>query len=255
MAINVNTVYQTVLLILNKEQRGYITPDEFNKIATQVQLSIFEKYFEDLNVQLRSPGFEDEYADRVDQLEEKISIFKEYGAAGYYSDYFYLPANTHRIGTIMYKDEQELQMTNRGELLRLDMSKLTRPTKNYPMYIQEGKLDVYENGIIVCEDCFRVYVYPKDIKEDITISYIRKPKNVVWGYGLGAVNQYIWDGSPSFNPPSIPATGSVNFELHESEQVEVILKILMYSGVVIRDPQIIQAAAAEAQQIDVSQQQ
>ena len=63
MAINVNTVYQTVLLILNKEQRGYITPNEFNKIATQVQLSIFEKYFEDLNVQLRSPGFEDEYAD------------------------------------------------------------------------------------------------------------------------------------------------------------------------------------------------
>ena len=33
MAINVNTVYKTVLLILNKEERGYVTPDEFNKIA------------------------------------------------------------------------------------------------------------------------------------------------------------------------------------------------------------------------------
>ena len=48
MAINVNTVYQTVLLILNKEQRGYMTPVEFNKIGTQVQLEIFERYFEDL---------------------------------------------------------------------------------------------------------------------------------------------------------------------------------------------------------------
>ena len=38
MAINVNTVYQTVLLILNKEQRGYMTPTEFNSIGTQVQL-------------------------------------------------------------------------------------------------------------------------------------------------------------------------------------------------------------------------
>ena len=47
MAISVNTVYQTVLSILNKEQRGYLTPDEFNKIATQVQLEIFESYFED----------------------------------------------------------------------------------------------------------------------------------------------------------------------------------------------------------------
>ena len=46
MAINVNTVYQTVLLILNKEQRGYMTPVEFNKIGGQVQLEIFEKYAE-----------------------------------------------------------------------------------------------------------------------------------------------------------------------------------------------------------------
>jgi len=54
MAINVNTVYQTVLLILNKEQRGYITPDEFNKTATQVQLDIFEQYFDNLNQQVTS---------------------------------------------------------------------------------------------------------------------------------------------------------------------------------------------------------
>ena len=44
--INVNTVYTTVLSIMNKEQRGYLTPDEFNKIATQVQLEMFEKMFD-----------------------------------------------------------------------------------------------------------------------------------------------------------------------------------------------------------------
>ncbi len=38
MAVNVNTVYQTVLYILNKEQRGYAPPDEFNSIGAQVQL-------------------------------------------------------------------------------------------------------------------------------------------------------------------------------------------------------------------------
>ena len=76
MAINVNEVYQTVLLILNKEQRGYITPNEFNKLATQVQQEIFEQYFEDLNQYLRQPGYQDEYADRVDNIEEKIALFK-----------------------------------------------------------------------------------------------------------------------------------------------------------------------------------
>ena len=43
MAISVDTVYKTVLLILNNEQRGYMTPDEFNKTATQVQRKIFER--------------------------------------------------------------------------------------------------------------------------------------------------------------------------------------------------------------------
>ena len=47
MAINVDTVYKTVLLILNQQQRGYMTPDEFNRVATQVQLEIFEDYFDE----------------------------------------------------------------------------------------------------------------------------------------------------------------------------------------------------------------
>ena len=79
MAINVNEVYKTVLLILNKEQRGYITPDEFNKTGTQVQLEIFEKYFEDLNQNLRIRQDETEYADRVKNVDGKISIFKTQG--------------------------------------------------------------------------------------------------------------------------------------------------------------------------------
>lgn len=49
MAVNVNTVYTTVLYILNKEQRGYVTPTEFNSVATQVQLEIFNSYFPDGN--------------------------------------------------------------------------------------------------------------------------------------------------------------------------------------------------------------
>ena len=49
MAINVNTVYQTVLFILNKEQRGYVTPAEFNSLAVQVQDEIFQSYLPDGN--------------------------------------------------------------------------------------------------------------------------------------------------------------------------------------------------------------
>lgn len=97
MAINVNTVYQTVLLILNKEQRGYMTPDEFNSVGTQVQLEVFEKYFEDLNQQIRVPQTDFNYSDRVENIDEKIAIFKTFGNAEYNTDstpgqtYFTLP--------------------------------------------------------------------------------------------------------------------------------------------------------------------
>jgi len=49
MAINVNNVYKTVLSVLNKEQRGYLNPYEYNNIAKQVQLEILEKLFYDYN--------------------------------------------------------------------------------------------------------------------------------------------------------------------------------------------------------------
>ena len=69
MAVNVDTVYRTVLLILNKESRGYLTPDEFNKTAAQVQLEIFNEYFEDLNQQYIVNSNDSEYSDRVKNLE------------------------------------------------------------------------------------------------------------------------------------------------------------------------------------------
>ena len=81
MAINVNTVYQTVLLILNKEQRGYMTPLEFNKTGAQAQLEIFETYFDSLNQQIRVPQTTADYSSRLVSLDEKISIFKEFGNA------------------------------------------------------------------------------------------------------------------------------------------------------------------------------
>ena len=47
--VSINNVYQKVLALANKEQRGYITPQEFNLFADQVQMEILEQYFYDVN--------------------------------------------------------------------------------------------------------------------------------------------------------------------------------------------------------------
>ena len=49
------------------------------------------------------------------------------------------------------------------------------------------------------------------------------------------------------------AAASTDFELDAIEQTEVILNILMYAGVIIRDPQIVQTAASMVQQDEVNQ--
>ena len=76
MAVNVNTVYQRVLTIANKEQRGYITPQEFNILANQAQMDLFEQYFYDINQFNRIPGNSTEYSDMLYILEEKIAPFR-----------------------------------------------------------------------------------------------------------------------------------------------------------------------------------
>ena len=74
MAVNIDTVYQRVLAILNKEQRGYVTPQEFNLFANQAQQDLFEQYFYDINQFGRISGNDTEYSDMLTLLNEKINI-------------------------------------------------------------------------------------------------------------------------------------------------------------------------------------
>ena len=92
MAINVDQVYKTVLLIINKEQRGYLTPDEFNKLATQVQLEVLDGYFETINQQMRVPQNESEYGDRYKSVQEQLDVFKTIGTCTYNAAVGTLPA-------------------------------------------------------------------------------------------------------------------------------------------------------------------
>ena len=227
--INVNTVYQTVLLILNKEQRGYMTPDEFNKMGEQVQLEIFEKYFEDLNQLIRSPQTDSDYADRVTYLEEKISEFETVNAAQFVSGgTLTLPNNLHRINTVAYSGI-ELQSLGRKEFYNIVRSPLTAPTETYPVYTQD-------NGYL--------RILPTTIKGGvIELAFLRTPVAPKWGFEVNQNLQFYVYRS----------TESTNFELHASEQTEVILRILAYAGIIIRDPQIVQAASAQVQQQNINE--
>jgi len=228
MAISVDTVYKTVLLILNKEQRGYMTPDEFNKTATQVQLETFENYFESLNQQLRVPDNDSEYADRVKNIDEKIAIFKRYATAPYETDHFTLPSDLYRLGTVVYKDEIEAQLIQRNDLLYVNQSPLTKPTEQYPLYLYEDN---------------KLYLKPNDIISNISVSYVKKPADVIWNFEIPSGQNYY----------QYVTVGSQDFELDVSEQPEVIIKILLYAGVVVKDYNLVNLTAQQIQAEQINQ--
>ena len=338
MAISVDTVYKTVLLILNKEQRGYMTPDEFNKIGSQVQREIFEAYFEDLNQQLRIPQSDMEYSDRVAVTDEKIAEFKtendqtvaEKTIGG--TNPFTTPSELYRLGSITYEPNtatyKEMQRVGRAEIYNIRKAPLTAPTTNYPIYLYEDN---------------KALVYPETIVNPLHVKmqYVKKPTDVRWGYYSGSLGQLIHDttvygpnllnnggtllsyaglsttgvvgtypavtytggsgtnlvinavvnttstvtftvatpgsgyvvgdqivvtaGQLGANSNAVTITltaadfnsgstfGTTNFELHNSERTELVLKMLLYQGVVIRDPQIVQVAASRVQQEEVNE--
>ena len=166
MAINVNTVYKTVLLILNQQQRGYMTPDEFNKIGTQVQLNIFEKYEDDLNQMYRVAQNDTEYANRVKNIEENLQPFQKYinnaslagaitGTNPFTLNVRVYPGDTagplsdlYRLGSVIYKDTEISQYAQRKEITQLLLSPLTQPTKQFPIYVYEaGATTNPKNGL------------------------------------------------------------------------------------------------------------
>ena len=70
--------------------------------------------------------------------------------------------------------------------------------------------------------------------------------------GNGAGTTSITLQSSNFSPVNL-IQGSTDFEISESTQTEVILEILKYSGIIIRDPQIIQAAQQELVQDEANE--
>ena len=246
MAINVNTVYRTVLLLLNKEQRGYMTPAEFNSIANQVQLEIFQQYFSDLNQQLRVPQADVDYADRIASIDEKLAVFKTFGAAvpvaaaGNVPVHFTLPtidaygspASVHQLGEIVFTSATgsvvELERLGRTTFYNIQRSPLTKSTLSFPTYL-------YENN--------RIYVSPSSITSGLEVNYVRQPSSVVWGFTVGQLGQYVFNDDVNF---------SSDFELMSSEQTTVILKILFYAGLVIEDPTVIQVAAQQVQSQEIN---
>jgi len=246
MAVSIDKVYQKVLAFANKEQRGYITPQEFNLFAHQAQMEIFEQYFYDINQWSRQHGNSVDHSDMLTNLEGKVSYFKRYdqnvsSITGSDGDVMLENHNEsiyrimalrlrYKVGDTLYVAEE----TQVGEEFFLyGSSPLAKSTQKRPIYWKRMHAG---QGISL-----RIYPRPQisdpydsSVDGAVLISYIRTPVNPNWGY-------VVVNDKALYN-----STTSTDFELHASEESELVYRILAFAGIAIEKPQLVQAAAGLA---------
>jgi len=245
MPVNVDTVYQTVQALANKEQRGYITPQEFNLFANQAQQDIFEQYFYDLNafrlrtkqmvVEIESSTVgsfneEHEIGDSQSVIRHKLAST---GGVTYNPQQAFncttLPTGFLHFGKIQITnpngDRVTLREINPDEIHDLRGSRWHLAAFTEYVYFEDGfhRIQVHTGASQITSGCSC---------ETIT----GRPGLAYWGYTI--VNE-----EATYNP----ATSS-NFDLVDSEQPDLVIKILKLAGVSIEDGQLAQIAAAEEQQ-------
>ena len=220
--ISVDRVYQTVQKILNKEQRGYFPPTEFNLFAAQAQIEIFENYFFELGRATATYGMRDTMYENIpDNIFEKLEPFTVHTPISVTSGEATLPDDLYRLETVL-ANNIPVEFKLHEEVGILERSELTRATVASPYYTRVNN---------------ELTIYPSTLNT-LLVHYIKNlSTSPQWAY-MNVNN------SPVYN-----MNGSVDFELHSSEEPELVAKIATYAGVAVRAMDVVQITQAKDNQI------
>ena len=225
--VNIDNVYQKVLALANKEQRGYITPQEFNLFANQAQMEIFEQYFYDLNQFSRTHDNDTGHSGMIRIIEEKIGEFEfAVGTNAILSWGFMvnpvnirIPEDVYRISRVsLGADFLACERLNRHDWNDVRQLRYLAPTPTRPIYnIRRGILRINQGSLV-----------DPNVTQ-VGIHYIKTPPTVRWGYVV--INEKaLYD----------PGT-TTHFGLHVSEEADLVYKILKFAGITLEKDQIMRA--------------
>ena len=219
----INSVRNTVMAAADKNNFGYITPDDFNLYAKQAQLDVFEDYFYQYNTwvikqNLRQSG--SGFADIVRNVENVIEKLSVTTNLIYSVDSFILPDECYFLNNIRYGNK-EVDKVTQDKLVYLLSSNLTAPSRMFPVYSTQDHV---------------INVYPDDIINGVIGQYIRYPKDPKWTYVNFAGGEPLFDQS---------ASDYQDFELPLTDEPLLVAKILQFAGISIRDNEVVSLGVSE----------
>lgn len=193
MAININKVYKSVLSILNKEQRGYLNPYEYNNIAKQVQLEILEKMFYDYNKFLnieKAGRINESFADIPQKIQEQLDEFYTSSSINLSSGVGTLPTDLYKVIDVTINNQTvEVQKIDKNKLPYLKSSPLTTPSTSFPIYYQR------ETDFVVDPTSF----------SSVLMQYVQLPPEPRWGFSTNATY-----GTQVYDSTLFVETGLIN---------------------------------------------
>ena len=230
--INIDRVYQKILTIANKEQRGYITPQEFNLMADKAQLEIFDKYFYDLKTAAHKQTTQFS-TDEIETIHEKLNYFHETSTV----IVSFGGTISASLNNALYKLDN--LKTTSGELITQLSGTEVGYTEQHPL-LKAGavanrnytfRFDGMSSDLSMKIELFGIPLGTSYISSE----YWRRPNQPQWAY-------VVVDGRPLYNQSQ-----AVHFELHPSEEEAVVARILQLFGIIVQRPDLQQAALTDQQ--------
>lgn len=206
---------------MNKENRGFLTPSEFNYYAKHAQDLIFKRYFDEynmLNAQARTGRGGDVYADREHILRQNIEKLVKTTTVGQGGGRYAKPVDLYHLISIR-KDDLEIEEVEKKYEKFLKTSNLTAPTDKYPVYVDVNSF---------------ISVLPDTVNSNLDFLYIRKLRDPNWTYTVVG-EDLLFNGS---------ALDYQDFELSEEDVPGLTIEILKLAGVTIREQEVSQLATS-----------
>ncbi|MFK5981443.1 MAG: hypothetical protein QM499_00900 [Flavobacteriaceae bacterium] len=228
-----DSVYQTVQALMNKEQLGYLKPMSFNLFANNAQRLEYNQLFVDLKLNERKQNWHLDEKDMANLAEHSRQLLEHLSEVevilGYPSIYPYpsytIPSYVEFIENVFTTDSIGKQITKvpYSDFKNLQRNIYAAPTDCSPLCAKVG---------------LELKVSPKTITE-IEMHYLRKPKTVKWTFVEDA------EGKPFYDPTQ---PDFQDFDLPKTSKDRLIDFIAKMAGVSIRDNTVIQTATQQQAQ-------
>lgn len=238
---SVNRVYSTLKGIVNKDQKGFVTPAIFNEFASVAQMNIYNRLFDQFNNALRFrratlDAGRDLSKDK--QVKEDLSVFAKTANLTKSGDVFSKPSDLGRIISMRtaatfsggsYSGNQVSILYDQDDIDRVLSSDLSKPTSTNPVALVSSDIEIFPTDISTM--VMRYYKLPQGLNPTSGAKSVDQPK---FGYSTAVAGVELYS-----------ASSSVDFELPEHYFVDLVVEVAQLIGINLRDADVVNYAAKE----------